>query len=286
MYKHVHQSTFFIILVLQYTCFTESQDALSMADDEYVHGYSDRERSRLHDQAGTLEDLLHYDTVYPAGCKVLEAGCGVGAQTVFLARNSPSTQITSVDISPASIEQAKALVAREGINNTEFRVANIFDLPFPENSFDHIFLCFVLEHLEKPVEALAALKNVLKDGGTITVIEGDHGSAYFYPESKAASKAIQCLVDLQKKSGGDALIGRRLYPLLKNAGFDTVDVSPRMVYVDSSKPHLVEGFTKNTFTAMVEGVREQAISTGMMDATTWEKGIQGLYRAAEADGVF
>jgi len=257
-----------------------------MADDEYVHGYSDRERSRLHDQAGTLEELLHYDTVYPADSKVLEAGCGVGAQTVFLARNSPGARITSVDISPDSIVQAKALAADHGITNVEFRVANIFNLPFPANSFDHIFICFVLEHLEKPLEAMAALKNVLKDGGTITVIEGDHGSTYFYPESEEAVKAIQCLVDLQKKAGGDALIGRRLYPLLKSAGFDSITVSPRMVYVDSSKPHLVEGFTRNTFTAMVEGIEKQVISTGLMDAAAWEKGIRGLYRAAESDGVF
>lgn len=257
-----------------------------MANNDYVHGYSDREHSRLHDQAGTLEELLHYDTVFPHGSRVLEAGCGVGAQTVFLAANSPEARITSVDISPESIERAKALAAREGIDNVEFLVGDIFDLPFPENSFDHIFLCFVLEHLEKPVEALAALKQKLKAGGTLTVIEGDHGSAYFHPASEAATKAIQCLVDLQKQAGGDSLIGRQLYPLLTEAGFDRVAVSPRMVYVDSSKPRLVDGFTKKTFTAMVEGVGELAVSSGMIDAQTWEKGIHDLYRTAEADGVF
>jgi hypothetical protein len=48
------------------------------------------------------------------------------------------------------------------------------------------------------------------------------------------------------------LIGRSLYPLMTAAGFDRVDVSPRMVYVDSSRPQLVEGFTRRTFTAMVD----------------------------------
>lgn len=57
-----------------------------------VHGYSERESERLSDQAGTLEDLLHHDTVYPAGSTVLEAGCGVGAQTVILAKNSPAAK--------------------------------------------------------------------------------------------------------------------------------------------------------------------------------------------------
>ena len=52
---------------------------------EYVHGYSGHEEERLLDQASTLTGLLHHDTRYPAGARVLEAGCGVGAQTVTLA---------------------------------------------------------------------------------------------------------------------------------------------------------------------------------------------------------
>ena len=44
----------------------------------YVHGYDDRENQRLQDQAQTLVDLLHSDTAYPSGSRVLEAGCGVG----------------------------------------------------------------------------------------------------------------------------------------------------------------------------------------------------------------
>ncbi|MEM6336157.1 MAG: SAM-dependent methyltransferase, partial [Bacteroidota bacterium] len=51
----------------------------------YVHGYDPRENERLDDQAGTLVDLLHGDTRYPDGSTVLEAGCGVGSQTVTLA---------------------------------------------------------------------------------------------------------------------------------------------------------------------------------------------------------
>jgi hypothetical protein len=59
-----------------------------------------------------------------------------------------------------------------------------------------------------------------------------------------------------------------------------------MVYVDSSKPELVEGFTKKTFTAMTEGVREAAIKAGIIEEQVFEQGIRGLYRTAEADGVF
>ena len=59
-----------------------------------------------------------------------------------------------------------------------------------------------------------------------------------------------------------------------------------MVYVDSSKPDLVEGFTKNTFTAMIEGIRKAALEAGIVDQNIFDKGIQDLYRTTEADGVF
>ena len=118
------------------------------------------------------------------------------------------------------------------------------------------------------------------------MIEGDHGSAYFRPDSEAARKAISALVELQRRAGGNALIGRELYPLLCGAGYSAVRVSPRMVYVDSSRPELVEGFTKNTFTAMVEGIREPAIKAGIIEPQVFEAGVRDLYRTTAEDGVF
>lgn len=254
--------------------------------DDYVHGYTAREATRLLDQAGTLTELLHGDTRYPDGASVLEAGCGVGAQTVILARNSPGARFTSIDLSAESLDAAQARVRAASLENVTFRQADLFDPPFPEGSFDHVFVCFVLEHLAKPREALASLRSRLRPGGTLTVIEGDHGSTFFHPESAEARRAIECLVTLQARAGGNALIGRELYPLLAASGLRDVTVSPRMVYVDSSRPEWVEGFTRNTFTAMVEGVRERALAARLVDAETWRRGIAGLRRTAEADGVF
>ena len=82
------------------------------------------------------------------------------------------------------------------------------------------------------------------------------------------------------------MLGRELYPLLRDAGYGSIQVSPRMVYVDSSKPELVEGFTRNTFTAMIEGVRESALKAGIIEQDVFEKGIRDLYRTAAPDGVF
>jgi SAM-dependent methyltransferase len=254
--------------------------------EAYVHGYDPRENERLQDQAGTLVELLHSDTSYPSGSLVLEVGCGVGAQTVTLAQRSPGARFTSVDISADSLAEAKKATDAAGLSNVQFRQADIFALPFTADSFDHVFVCFVLEHLSRPVEALTILKRLLRSGGTMTVIEGDHGSAYFHPDSSAAHRAIQCLVELQRRAGGNALIGRQLYPLMVEAGLEAIHVSPRMVYVDSSRPGLVDGFTKKTFTAMIEGVRESALKAGITAPEAFDAGIRDLYRTAEADGVF
>ena len=185
----------------------------------YVHGYDAIEARRLNDQARTLEALLHADTAYPAGATVLEAGCGVGAQTVALARTSPEARITAIDVSAGSLAAAERRVRESGATNVTFRQADLFVLPFADASFDHVFVCFVLEHLADPVAVLRALGRVLKPGGTITAIEGDHGTALFHPASDTADAAIAALVTLQRRAGGDALHGCGANPVLR--GVDT-----------------------------------------------------------------
>lgn len=252
----------------------------------YVHGYSEREAERLGDQASTLSELLHEGVRYAPGRRVLEVGCGTGAQTVLLARNSPDAEIVAMDVSRDSLNAARARLEAAGLRNVAFGVADLFELPVDDRSFDDLFVCFVLEHLQDPLSALKHLERVVRPGGTLTVIEGDHGSWYCHPQTSHASRVVQCLIKIQERLGGDPCIGRRLYPLLTAGRFREVKVTPLTVYVDDSHPDLVQGFSRNTFIAMVEGVREQAISLGLIDAVEWKKGIADLYRATEGGGSF
>ena len=118
------------------------------------------------------------------------------------------------------------------------------------------------------------------------MIEGDHGSAFFHPRSAQAQAVIDCLVDLQAAAGGDSLIGRRLRPLLEQAGYDDVQVGPRTVYADQTLPHLVDGFTRKTFIAMVESVRDRAIAAGLRTEAEWAAGIRDLEKSAGPGGTF
>lgn len=253
---------------------------------DYVHGYSQREMQRLYDQSAGLEDLLHADTTYPPGASVLEAGCGVGAQTVILGRRSPDAGFTCIDISSESLREAAGRASQAGLRNVRFQQADLLRLPFADDTFDHVFVCFVLEHLADPAAALREMRRVLKVGGTLTAIEGDHGSCYFHPERPEAVRAWRCLIDVQASLGGDSLIGRRLYPLLRDAGLADVHVSPRMVYTDDSRPDRVDAFVRKIIIPMVEGVEQESLRRGMMDKPAWDRGIRGLHETASAAGTF
>ena len=254
---------------------------------DYVHGYSGREAQRLTDQADTLATLLHAGTAYPGGTEVLEIGCGVGAQTVHLATANPSAQLTSVDISGDSLALARRRVSEAAPGaRVRWCQADLHHVPFVDRAFDELFVCFVLEHLPDPANSLARLRRVLRPGGGITVIEGDHGSAEFYPDSAYAQEVIDAAVRLQAARGGDALLGRRLQPLLAKAGFRAVQVRPRTVYADHTRPALVRGFTTDTFIAMMESVREGALGQGLSTPERWAKGVADLHRTAAEDGTF
>ncbi|MEI7848832.1 MAG: hypothetical protein WCK35_23730 [Chloroflexota bacterium] len=105
-------------------------------------------------------------------------------------------------------------------------------------------------------------------------------------QSSLQTKGINCQILLQARACGNACVGRELYPLLGKAGYRNCRVSPRMVYVDASRPDFVEGFIKNTFTAMIECVREKALQAGLIEAQLFDAGIRDLLRTTQPDGVF
>ncbi|MDD7967560.1 MerR family transcriptional regulator [Actinomycetospora lemnae] len=250
----------------------------------YVHGFHASEATRLRDQAATLADLLHDGVSFPDGAHVLEPGCGVGAQTVVLAARSPGARFTALDREPGQVAAARARVEAAGIGErVDVRVGDVHDPPGP---VDHVVVFFLLEHLPHPVEALRALRGALRPGGTITVVEGDHGATAFHPDSADARAVIACQEVLQRQAGGDAGIGRRLAPLLADAGFDDVRVEPRTAHAHAGRPDLTDSLVRRTFTPMVAGVREPALAAGLITPERFDAGVRDLLRTAEPGGTF
>src|ERR1051325_11255667 len=101
----------------------------------YAHGHWGIEHARLVDRARAVANLLHHDTCYPAVARVLEAGCGVGAQTVELVRRSPAAEFVSIDISAESLERARRRVGPHA--RVRFERADVLTLPGRPDRFDH-----------------------------------------------------------------------------------------------------------------------------------------------------
>jgi SAM-dependent methyltransferase len=266
--------------------------ALLPADDGpaaagYVHGYGEREAQRLLDQASSVRDLIHHDTEFPVGSLVLEVGCGVGAQTVALASRDAGFRLVSFDKQTGSVLRAAERVRAARVRAAHLLAGDLFAAPFRPGSFGGLFVSYLLEHLPDPVRALRCLSELLEPGGEVLVVEGDHGSCYFHPSTPEALRAWSCLIEVQAELGGDSLVGRRLHPLLGEAGYEDVRVSPRMVYADASLPTVRTQFVLQTIVPMVEGVRDRALAAGLMTGAEWAKGIRDLKATGtRADGTF
>lgn len=258
-----------------------------MSSREYVHGYSKRETQRLQEQSLILEELLHDGTSYQPGSRVLEVGCGVGAQTLILLRRNPGIHLTAIDMSAESLQKAKEEVEDMGYANVKFRHENIMDHQLEPGSFDHIFICFLLEHMKQPVQALEHMIKLLRVGGTITLIEGDHSSGKWTPETEASRAAWNGLVVSQQMLGHDPDIGRRLHKIMVDAGIHQPHVEPREVDPDQSDPELLDGVVNQIITPMVYSSEKHVLVNRLVDPQIWSDGLRDLSQvAASADGTF
>lgn len=95
---------------------------------------------------------------------ILDAGCGAGDHTFYVARCFPNAQVLGVDINPASVEKNRDMAKRLGIGNVRFEVADLSQTKFPA-PFDFVFSIDVLEHIPRQTDAIANLRAALKPGG-------------------------------------------------------------------------------------------------------------------------
>jgi SAM-dependent methyltransferase len=199
-----------------------------MAPD-YLHGTSESEQQRLEAQAmlfGGSDFLppLHADM------RVLEVGCGTGAIAREVARQVG--EIVGVDREAAQIETARRLGYE--IENMRLVQGDANRLDFPDATFDAAYCRFVLEHLADPAPSLAEMKRVLKPGGWVCVLEWEPDCIVNHPDSPAVERVWREIYRLQARLGGDPWIGRKLYGLFAEVGFNAVQAEGRAWAITSA----------------------------------------------------
>lgn len=198
----------------------------------YIHGTDRSEQDRLILlNRLTNEPFIEFLelTVHE---KVLEVGSGLGILTCGLARRRPGCRVVG-------LEYAWALLAASGrtsLSTARFCQGDAHFLPFKDQRFDVAFCRYVLEHVADPIRVLNEMRRVLRPGGRVVVQENNIAINEVYPECQHFKTVWKQFAELQSRLGGDALIGKKLFVLLKEAGFRDIELSiqPEVHYSGTS----------------------------------------------------
>ncbi len=199
-----------------------------------------------------------------AGIHVLDAGCGPGSITLGLAAVVAPGEVVGIDMQLSVVEQARALAVQRGVSNARFEVANVYELPFPDGSFDAAFANTVLQHLREPVRALAELRRVLRPGGIAGVCDQDFGAHLIAPETPLLQQWSSLLERVRQHHGANISIGRHLRRLLLEAGFVRAEAGASIRSSGSLEEtrqlaaYFKARFPGNARTALAEGWVDQA----------------------------
>jgi ubiquinone/menaquinone biosynthesis C-methylase UbiE len=238
---------------------------------EYVHGYATLEQQRLVAQAEHWRhDLIADGTTLEPGTRLLEIGCGVGAVLAVLGEEFPGIDLTGVDIEARQLEFARTHLAEAGLKATLMQ-ADALALPFDDQSFDHVWMMWFLEHLADPVAALREARRVLTPGGAITAIEVDYSTCHADPSTANIEALFSTMVQAMAATGrSDA--GTHLPRWLSEAGFAEVDPGERHVWWEGAElarqAHYAADVIESALAAMVVlpgAPTEQQLRRGLAD---------------------
>ncbi len=204
----------------------------------YLHGYSERERERLHFQARFLEPMVHDRLPYRRRKKLLEVGSGVGAQTEILLRHFPELHVTGIELNDDQIAEARRFLATVPWATDRFSIVkgNATQIELPAESFDSAFLCWILEHVGDPLRVLSEVRRMLAPGSPIVVNEVLNATFFVDPYSPETLRYWTAFNEQQIDSGGDPFIGAKLGNLLQSVGLRDVTTEVKTFHLDNRAP--------------------------------------------------
>lgn len=242
-------------------------------DFPYLHGFSPVEQERLRKQARFAEHTIYQNVNFSATKKLLEVGCGVGAQTEILLRRFPDLYVTGIDLNDKQLSAAKESLEKLSYAQSryELKQMNAQSMSFTTENFDGAFLCFVLEHVPDPRRVLSEVRRVLSPGGTIYVTEVLNSSFFLDPYSPNTLKYWMAFNDYQYDQKGDPFMGAKLGNLLMQIGFRNIETEVKTWFLDNRHPQkrkeMIEFWTELLLSAsdqlMAANYVDQATVDGM-----------------------
>ncbi|MGY4645660.1 methyltransferase domain-containing protein [Cellulomonas sp. URHB0016] len=193
--------------------------------DVYTHGHHESVL-RSH-RWRTAENSAGY--LLPAlvpGTRLLDVGCGPGSVTIDLAARLEPGEVIGVDASEAVVEIARDAAKEAGASNVTFEVADAYDLPFEDGTFDVVHAHQVLQHLTDPIAALREMRRVTRTGGVVAVRDADYSGMTWYPPSPGLDEWLALYHEVTQANRAEANAGRKLLSWVREAGFDPSRIVP------------------------------------------------------------
>ena len=173
--------------------------------------------------------------VVEPGMRLLDVGCGPGTITLDLAEIVAPGHVTGIEPVEGPLGAAREEAARRGDTTTRFEQADVFDLPYDDDTFDVVHAHQVLQHLPDPVRALAEMARVCRPGGWVAVRDADYGAMAWYPEVPELDEWRSIYCDVARGNGAEPDAGRRLRGWAAATGLNDVRLTTSAwTYADES----------------------------------------------------
>ncbi|KAH6889278.1 S-adenosyl-L-methionine-dependent methyltransferase [Thelonectria olida] len=208
--------------------------------------------------------------------KLLDVGAGSGTISAGLAKYMPDGEVLATDLSDDILARAKEYADSHGVANIKFQKASVFELPFPDSTFDVTHAHQVLCHLDTPSEAIREMLRVTKTGGVVSLRESEMGMWAVWPELPPLLHFVDMAAKVMVANGGQDKGGRQLLSWVLQAGVAREDITASFGTWCYSQPEDKVVWAGAMSERLRDGqMREKAIERGL--ATQDE--IEGMIRA-------
>jgi SAM-dependent methyltransferase len=217
-----------------------------------------------------------------AGLTLLDVGSGPGTITLDLAERVAPGHVTGVDAAPAIVEKAANLVLESGARNVDFVVDDAYALDAADDSFDVVHAHQVLQHLERPVDALREFRRVVKPDGIVAARDVDYEGVIWYPLIPALDEWLEVYLATHRGSSGEPAAGRRLKAWARDAGFaEVVSTATSWLFEDAVDRAWWGGMWADRVVA--SDFARRAIDLGVADQAALERISEGWREWAASD---